>query len=75
VAKVAPKLKKFFTRAEVAQMFEVVPNTVSRWARDAKLPCVLTPGGRRRYPVEAIQRTLGELQQDGPVAPAPVRKR
>lgn len=40
----------YFTRAEVAKMFEVAPNTVSRWAREGKLPCVLTPGGRRRYP-------------------------
>ncbi len=73
--KIAHKHKSFFTRAEVAQMFEVVPNTVSRWARDGRLPCMLTPGGRRRYPVEAIQRRLRELQQDGPDSPPAGRKR
>ena len=73
--KIARKHKSFFTRAEVAQMFEVVPNTISRWARDEKLPCVQTPGGRRRYPVDAIQRRLWEFQQGGAVSPSTGRKR
>lgn len=56
-------------------MFEVVPNTVSRWARDEKLPCLLTPGGRRRYPVAEIERRLQEFQQGGPVSRPAGRKR
>jgi len=73
--KVSHKYKSFFTRAEVARMFEVVPNTVSRWARDEKLPCLLTPGGRRRYPVAEIERRLQEFQQGGPVSRPAGRKR
>lgn len=57
------KHKSFFTRAEVAALFEVSPNTVSRWVRGGKVPCVMTPGGRRRYPVEAILRMVRESQE------------
>ncbi len=55
--------RSFFTRAEVAQLFEVAPNTVNRWVLGGKLPSVLTPGGRRRYPVEAVLRLLDQLTQ------------
>jgi transcriptional regulator with XRE-family HTH domain len=39
------KHKDYFTRAEVAGLFEVSPNTVSRWVRGGKIPSVLTPVG------------------------------
>lgn len=52
------KYKSYFTRAEIAQIFEVAPNTVNRWVRGGKLPSVVTPGGRRRYPVDAILRMI-----------------
>jgi len=63
------KYKSYFTRAEVARLFEVSPNTVSRWVRGGKIPSVLTPGGRHRYPVEAITRLVQEFQQGDPVSP------
>ena len=55
--------KSYFTRAEVAELFEVAPNTVSRWVRTGKLPCVRTPGGRRRYPVEPILRLVRQFRE------------
>ena len=59
------KYKSYFTRSEIAQMFEVAPNTVNRWVRGGKLPSVVTPGGRRRYPVDAILRLIpAPYQQD-----------
>ena len=64
----AHKYRNYFTRAEVAELFEVSPNTVSRWVRSGKIPSVLTPGGRHRYPVEAITRLVQEFQQGGPVS-------
>jgi len=64
------KHKSYFTRAEVAALLEVSPNTISRWVRGGKIPSVLTPGGRRRYPVEAIVRLVREFQQGGPDAPS-----
>lgn len=60
--------RTYFTRAEVARLFEVAPNTINRWVLAGKLPSVLTPGGRRRYPVEAILRLARELTQ-GAAAP------
>jgi excisionase family DNA binding protein len=44
---------------EVAHLFEVSPHTVYRWTREGRLPYVLTPGGRRRYPREEVQRLAG----------------
>lgn len=59
----AHRYRSFFTRAEVARLFEVAPNTVNRWVLGGKLPSVVTPGGRRRYPVGAILQLVDELTQ------------
>ena len=64
----AHKYQNYFTRAEVAGLFEVSPNTVSRWVRGGKIPSVLTPGGRHRYPVEAVMRLVQEFQYGGAVS-------
>lgn len=48
--------KRYLSRLEVAALFEVSPHTVYRWTREGRLPYVLTPGGRRRYPREELQR-------------------
>lgn len=64
------KYKSYFTRSEIAQMFEVAPNTVNRWVRGGKLPSVLSPGGRRRYPVDAILQLIpAPAQSDGTYLP------
>jgi excisionase family DNA binding protein len=44
--------------AEVADL-HVSPKTVSRWAKEGKLPFLKTLGGHRRYP-EAEIRDLAE---------------
>ncbi len=41
--------RRYLTRSDVARLFEVSPGTVARWAREGKLPFVLTLGGQRRY--------------------------
>lgn len=58
------RYKSYFTRAEIAQLFEVAPNTVNRWVRGGKLPSVVSPGGRRRYPVDAILQLVPVPMQD-----------
>jgi hypothetical protein len=63
------RYKSFFTRAEVARLFEVAPNTVNRWVLGGKLPSVVTPGGRRRYPVGAILEMVAELTQSATPSP------
>lgn len=56
--------KRFLSRAEVASLFEVSPNTVARWARAGKLPYVLTVGGRRRYDREEIEKLVHTLSHE-----------
>ncbi|QBI53483.1 Helix-turn-helix domain protein [Streptomonospora litoralis] len=64
------------TPSEVAQAFRVDPKTVTRWAKQGKLPFIWTLGGHRRYP----EREIRELMQRGrpaadaaPAAPLPRR--
>ena len=45
--------------AEVADILHVSPKTVSRWAKEGRLPFLKTLGGHRRYP-EAEIRDLAE---------------
>lgn len=47
---------RLLSRKEVAALFDVSPHTVYRWAREGRLPYLLTPGGRRRYPREEVER-------------------
>ena len=48
--------KRFLSRREVALLFDVSAHTVYRWTREGRLPYIMTPGGRRRYPREEIDR-------------------
>ena len=41
--------ERLLTPKEVARRFAVDPKTVTRWARQGKLPSIKTPGGHRRY--------------------------
>lgn len=44
----------YLTRADVAHMLGVSPNTVTRWAREGRLPCQVTLGGHHRFDREVI---------------------
>jgi excisionase family DNA binding protein len=47
--------------AEVAALLHVSPKTVTRWAKDGRLPSRRTLGGHRRYDpdqIEALVRAL-----------------
>jgi len=53
--------RSLLTAAEVAEEFQVEPDTIRRWAREGLLPSITLPGGRglkrfRRSDVEAIMR-------------------
>jgi excisionase family DNA binding protein len=50
--------------AEVADLLSVSPKTVSRWAKDGKLPFMKTLGGHRRYPEAEIRELLDALRQE-----------
>jgi excisionase family DNA binding protein len=60
--KAAPDLPRYLHPAEVADLLHVSPKTVSRWAKEGKLPFLKTLGGHRRYPEAKIRQLAGELQ-------------
>jgi excisionase family DNA binding protein len=53
----------YLKTAEVAEILHVSPKTVTRWAKDGKLPHSRTLGGHRRFPAEAIEQLAKELVQ------------
>ena len=52
----------YLRTAEVADILHVSPKTVSRWAKEGKLPFLRTLGGHRRYPAAAIRQLAEGLQ-------------
>jgi len=48
---------------EVAEILHVTPKTVSRWAKEGKLPFLRTLGGHRRYPEDQIRALADRLQE------------
>jgi excisionase family DNA binding protein len=57
----------YLRAAEVADILHVSPKTVSRWAKEGKLPFMKTLGGHRRYPAAKI-RDLAEQLREEPTA-------
>ena len=60
--KAAPEGPHYLHPAEVADILHVSPKTVSRWAKEGKLPFLKTLGGHRRYPAADIRQLADELQ-------------
>jgi excisionase family DNA binding protein len=55
---VAPMTEPLLTAREVADWFEVSPETVLRWTRAGKLPRIKLPGGAIRFREAAIEASL-----------------
>ncbi len=53
----------YLRTAEVAEILHVTPKTVSRWAKEGKLPFLKTLGGHRRYPDAEIRELERQLQE------------
>jgi excisionase family DNA binding protein len=56
--------REYLRTAEVAEMLHVSSKTISRWAREGKLPSVRTLGGHRRFPEEPIRDIATRLSGD-----------
>ena len=52
----------YIRTAEAARILRVSPKTVSRWAKEGKIPHVMTLGGHRRFPSSAIQELARRLE-------------
>jgi len=53
------------TTSEVSRLLGVSPNTVTRWAREGRLPCRLTLGGHHRFERQAIEGIREGLNRTG----------
>ena len=53
----------YLKTAQVADLLHVSPKTVTRWAKDGKLPHSRTLGGHRRFPAGAIRQLAEQLVQ------------
>jgi excisionase family DNA binding protein len=62
---------RYLRAAQVAELLHVSPKTVSRWAKEGRLPFTRTLGAHRRYPEAAIRELAGQQTHpatDGPAA-------
>ena len=62
--KAATSYPSYLRTAEVADLLHVSPKTVSRWAKEGKLPFLKTLGGHRRYPEAEIRDLVAELREE-----------
>lgn len=51
------------TTSEVSRLLGVSPNTVTRWAREGRLPCRLTLGGHHRFERHVIEEIRESLNR------------
>lgn len=56
-------MEEYLKTAQVADALHVSPKTVTRWAKDGKLPHARTLGGHRRFPAAKIQELAREMEQ------------
>jgi excisionase family DNA binding protein len=52
----------YLRTAEVADILHVSPKTISRWAKEGRLPFLKTLGGHRRYPEAKIRALANDLR-------------
>ena len=52
--------------SEVAEVLQVSPKTVTRWAKEGKLPSRRTLGGHRRYARAHIESLVERLEEQIP---------
>ena len=57
------ELPAILTTSEVARLLGVSPNTVTRWAREGRLPCRLTLGGHHRFERQVIEHIRENLNR------------
>jgi len=57
------EVQTYLTRADVARLLGVSPNTVTRWAREGRLPSQVTLGGHHRFARSVIEEIRGRLSR------------
>jgi excisionase family DNA binding protein len=59
----APDAEPLLYPSQVADLLHVSPKTITRWAKDGRLPYRRTLGGHRRYPEQTIRELAATLTQ------------
>ena len=54
--------EEYFQVGEAAAFLHVSRQTLSRWAREGRVPCQLTMGGHRRFARSVLEQLRNELQ-------------
>ncbi len=49
------------TRSEVARLLGVCPSTVARWAREGRVPSLVTLGGHHRFERQIVETLRADL--------------
>jgi excisionase family DNA binding protein len=65
-----PQESRWLDLSAAADYLGVHFTTLRRWTDDGKVPCIRTPGGRRRYRLAELAAFLASLQQGEPRAVA-----
>jgi excisionase family DNA binding protein len=63
-ARRAPRTQAHLRTAEVADLLDVHPKTVARWAKQGLLPHQRTRCGHRRFPEAPIHQLAASLHQE-----------
>jgi excisionase family DNA binding protein len=51
----------YLRTGQVAELLQVSPKTITRWAKEGRLPFLKTLGNHRRYPADKIRDLIEEL--------------
>ena len=52
---------RYLMPGEVARLLHVSPKTISRWAEQGLLPCIVTLGGHRRFRREEVEQVARRM--------------
>jgi excisionase family DNA binding protein len=53
---------EYLRAAEAAALLHVSPKTISRWAKEGRVPHIVTLGGHRRFPRQEIEALAERLK-------------
>lgn len=62
---------QYLTPSQVAGMLHVSPKTISRWATQGFIPCLVTLGGHRRFRREDVEELLRRMAGEQHAVPVP----
>jgi excisionase family DNA binding protein len=51
----------YLTPGEVAAILHVSPKTITRWAVEGRIPCIVTLGGHRRFRGDDVRAVAARM--------------